>query len=109
MLHVDETGSFAMSVYLVKRVGFNVVFFRSASSCQRRYAPAAAAVAVTTVSRSQRRLFAEDGEDGVVVVVEAYRLVRGETGRVNLLQVEQMNPVSLDDSKEEAFILSYCQ
>lgn len=110
MLHVDETGSFAMSVYLVKWLGFNVDCFLLASSCHRKYAPAAAAVAVTTTRRSQRRLFADDAEEDAEVVVDACRFARGDTGRIDLLQAGQKGLITLNEASDDddrVFILYF--
>lgn len=58
MLPVEETGSLAIKVYLVKVRGFKVEGL--VSCCDRRYAPIPAAATITPASRPQRRYFEGD-------------------------------------------------
>lgn len=73
ILPVEDTGSFAIKVYLVKVRGFNV---EDSSCCDFRiYAPIPAAATLTTASFTQSRCFGGAGseEDAEEDADEAWR------------------------------------
>ena len=74
MLPVDDTGSLATNVYLVKVRGSNVE--GPESCCHRIYAPTPAATTLTTASRSPSRDFGGGAEEAD----EAWRLQGREKG-----------------------------